>query len=57
MLRLTDKELEARLGQPVTKRFEFVLIGDDLFHRVDGLWEMYGADGPEPEPEAVSTDP
>lgn len=37
---LSDKDLEA-LGLKPTAKMAFVLIGERLFHRVDGGWEEY----------------
>lgn len=47
---MTTRELEELLGQKVTAKMEFVLVGGRLFHRTGPeRWDEY--DPPEPDGE------
>jgi len=36
---LTDEELEKLLGEPVTKKMQLVLLGDDWYSRDGSGWQ------------------
>lgn len=40
---LSDKEMAARAGVKVTAKMEFVLVGQELYHRTLNGWEPYDA--------------